>query len=238
MNQIFTDLEEVLKYTFQNKLLLKTSLTHKSYFHEKKRDKTIVEHNERLEFLGDAVLELVVTEHLYEKFSEDEGHLTALRAALVNYRCIGEVGMDLGLEHVILLSKNEREELGKARLSIVADAVEAVIGAIHLDGGYEPAAKFIHAFILPKLQTIIDQELYIDAKTKLQEEIQRELKVTPRYKILSSTGKDHEKVFESGVYIDSTMLAKGEGASKQESEVNAARNALDDYHGDFSDFAS
>jgi ribonuclease-3 len=236
MNQQLQDLQNRLNYTFKDQLLLKTSLTHKSYLHEKKRDKTILEHNERLEFLGDAVLELVVTEYLYANFSKDEGYLTSLRASLVNYRCIGEVGVEIGLEDLILLSRSEKEELGKARLSIVADAVEAFIGAIHLDGGYQAATLFINNYILPKLSQIIAEESFIDAKTKLQEEIQKQLKITPRYKILSSEGKDHEKVFESGVYIDEVLLAKGSGLSKQESETNAAREAMDVYHGDFGDF--
>ena len=129
------DLQQIINYQFENPQLLKTALTHRSYLNERERDMTILEHNERLEFLGDAVLELCVTDFLYKNFEEKEGYLTALRASLVNYKLIGEVGVEIGLENLIYLSAGEKAELGKARLTIVADAVEAVLGAIYLDGG-------------------------------------------------------------------------------------------------------
>lgn len=220
------ELEVKLNYQFKNKLLLKTALTHKSFFHDKAGDAEIKENNERLEFLGDAVLELIVTDYLFATFKDSEGYLTSLRSALVNYRCIGEVGEELGLNTAIQLSKAERGDLGQAKLGIVADAVEALIGAIYLDAGYQQAKDFIEKFVLPKLKNIIDNKTYRDAKTEIQELVQRELKITPRYKILISEGKDHEKTFQVGLYIHLNLLAKGQGKSKQEAETAAAQNCL------------
>jgi ribonuclease III len=227
MHQVLTKVQANIHYQFQNLDLLKQSLTHKSYLHQKDRDQSIVSHNERLEFLGDAVLELVITDYLYTSFDQDEGYLTALRAALVNYRCMGQVGTEIDLHKHILLSKGEREELGFARLSIVADCLEAVIGAIYLDGGYVPAKEFIMEFIVPKLEEIIDKKTYRDSKTDLQELVQEKYKITPRYKVLKSIGKDHEKIFVSGVYIGQDLITEGRGASKQEAETNAAKLAIE-----------
>jgi len=215
-----------ISYTFNDIRLLKTALTHRSYLQEKDRDPDITEHNERLEFLGDAVLELVVTEYLFSQIKEAEGMMTALRASLVNYKLIGEVGNHLDLDNLVLISNGEREELGKARLSIVADAMEAIIGAIHLDGGYKKAAEFIERFILIELEEIMKKKLYKDSKTKIQEYSQKYLKITPGYKVIASEGKDHEKLFHVGIWIGSEMMARAEGKSKQQAETEAANKAL------------
>ncbi len=227
MQQVLEEVQKRINYQFQNLDLLKQSLTHKSYLHEKDRDLSIQSHNERLEFLGDAVLELIVTDYLYNAFDKDEGYLTSLRAALVNYRCMGQIGTEIDLHKYILLSRGEREELGYARLSIVADCVEAVIGAIYLDGGYDPAKDFVINFIIPKLTEIIEKKTYRDSKTDLQELVQEKYKITPRYKVLQSIGKDHEKIFVSGVYIGEKFVTEGRGPSKQEAETNAAKLAIE-----------
>jgi ribonuclease III len=224
------DLEFVqnqLDYVFQDERLLKTALVHRSYMNERDRDTTITEHNERLEFLGDAVLELVVTEYLFTHLSETEGYMTALRSSLVNYKTLGIIGADLGLESNILLSKGEKEELGKARMTIVADSVEAIIGAMFLDGGIEPCKVLIKEKLLTKLEEIIRDSLYKDAKTQLQEYTQKIFKITPVYRMLGSEGKDHEKVFYIGVYLGNEEIGKGEGRSKQDAETVAAKDGFE-----------
>ncbi len=224
------DLDKIqlgLGYSFQDIRLLKTALVHRSYLNERDRDVQVTEHNERLEFLGDAVLELVVTEFLFLNYTEDEGILTAYRSALVNYKTIGSVGIDLGLENEILLSKGEKEELGKARLTIVADCVEAVIGSMFLDGGIAPCTDFIRNQIMNKLEQVIATQSYKDFKTILQEFSQKHLKMTPQYKLISSEGKDHEKVFTIGVWISYEKLGEGEGRSKQDAETSAAQVAYE-----------
>lgn len=220
------DLQQIINYQFENPQLLKTALTHRSYLNERERDMTILEHNERLEFLGDAVLELCVTDFLYKNFEEKEGYLTALRASLVNYKLIGEVGVEIGLENLIYLSAGEKAELGKARLTIVADAVEAVLGAIYLDGGIGHCTHFVKNFILSKLEEIILNNRWKDDKTILQEMCQKHFKITPRYKVMAMLGKDHDKVFKIAVLLNSELLAEGEGKSKQEAETIAATHAL------------
>jgi len=225
--QNIQDLQQNISYYFTDIRLLKIALTHRSYMSEKERDSDITEHNERLEFLGDAVLELVVTDFLFNNLNDSEGMLTAIRAALVNYKTTGEAGQFLGLENLMNLSHGEKLELGKARVSIVADAVEAIIGAIYLDGGIEPCKNFIKQFILVYLQDILDNKLYRDAKTELQEQAQKHFKITPHYKILFSEGKDHEKMFHVGVLLNKDLLAEGEGRSKQKAETIAAENGLE-----------
>jgi len=182
-------------YYFKDIRLLRTALVHRSYLNEKDKLPEITEHNERLEFLGDAVLELIVTEYLYLRFNEPEGYLTSLRSALVNYKTLGKIGQKLGLDEEILISKGEREELGKARLTIVADAMEAVIGAIYLDSGMEACREFVKQFVFPNLEDIVQTKAYKDAKTLLQEFTQKHYKTTPLYKLLFTEGKDHEKIF-------------------------------------------
>lgn len=219
--------EEQIGYTFKDKVLLKIALTHRSYLHEKERDPEITNHNERLEFLGDAVLELIVTEFLYSDFpGSEEGYLTSLRAALVNYRNLGGIGKKLELEKKMLLGRSEKGDPSSDKLVLVANAMEALLGAIHLDGGYEPAKKFVQTYILTEIDNIITNKVYRDSKTDFQELVQRKLKFTPRYKIIESHGKDHEKIFVSGVFVHDKLVAKGAGKSKQEAETLAAEEAL------------
>ncbi len=183
--------------------------------------------NERLEFLGDAVLELAVTEELFKRFPEyQEGKMTGLRAALVNYQMLSDVAKSFALEKFVLLSRGEAKDTGRARDVILANAIEALIGAMYLDGGMKPVVKFVNAMVLSRLDDVLKQGLYKDAKSGLQEKIQEARKITPTYKVLSETGPDHSKIFEVGVYVGKELLAKGTGPSKQEAETDAAKNAL------------
>jgi ribonuclease III len=228
--QNFLDLDkiqEAIGYRFNDNRQLIQALVHRSYMNDRDKMEEISEHNERLEFLGDAVLELVVTDYLYEKLREDEGVMTSLRSSLVNYKIIGEVGQKLGLDEVMLLSKGEREELGKARLSIVADCVEAVIGAIYKDGGILPCIDFIHRFVLIFLPDIIENRSYKDYKTMMQEFCQKHTKITPHYRVVSTEGKDHEKTFTIGLWVGVEKISEGTGRSKQDAETEAAQKALE-----------
>ena len=222
-------LEQNLGIQFKNRDLLKEALTHRSYLNENPSWQT--PHNERLEFLGDAVLELAVTENLFNQYPQyPEGQLTSLRAALVNYQAIARVARDLNLESFILLSRGEAKDVGRAREVILANAMEALIGAIYLDGGYQEAKKIIEQFIVkPNLDEIIEAGLYKDPKSHLQEIVQEKLKLTPTYQILEEWGPDHKKIFRMGVYFGEKLVAEGEGYSKQEAEIEAARNALKTY---------
>lgn len=218
-------LQNLISYEFKNRDLLKEALTHRSYLNE--NPQWPVSHNERLEFLGDAVLELAATEDLFERFpKEPEGRLTTLRAALVNYQMLASLSRSIKLEKFLLLSRGEMKDTGRAREVILANAMEALIGAIYLDGGYAAAKKFVEKFIIPALKEILENGLYNDPKSVLQERAQAEQKVTPVYKILGEKGPDHKKTFTVGVYINEEAIAKGEGLSKQEAEVEAARKAL------------
>lgn len=218
-------LEKKINITFNDKALIKEALTHRSYINENPSSGT---HNERLEFLGDAVLELVVTEHLFKKFpSYAEGQLTSIRAALVNYQMMAEVARTIELEQFILLSRGEAKDIGRAREVILANALEAVIGTVYLDKGYDAAKKFIEDFVInPNLQRVIENGLYKDPKSQLQEIVQEKFKVTPTYKIMEEWGPDHKKIFRMGVYFKEKLITEGEGYSKQEAEIEAAKNAL------------
>jgi ribonuclease-3 len=219
-------LENLISYTFQNKDLLKEALTHRSYLNE--NPKWPLSHNERLEFLGDAVLELAVTEALFERFpKEPEGKLTTLRAALVNYQMLAKISKQFNLEKFLLMSRGEAKDIGRAREVILANAMEAVIGAIYLDAGYEQAGHFVLKFIFSNVGEVIKKGLYKDSKSLLQERAQAELKLTPSYKLLSEKGPDHRKIFSVGVYFGNEEIAKGEGASKQDAEIDAAQKALE-----------
>jgi ribonuclease III len=226
---IFQNLQETIGYYFLDEKLLIKALTHRSYINVTDQKIESKEHNERLEFLGDAILEMIVTEFLFDTIPESEGHLTALRASLVNSKSLCEVGKKIGLSEAVLISKGEKEEYGKARDSIVTDSVEALIGAMYLDSGLKTPKKFIHEHILSKLPLIIKNHSYRDPKTSLQEYTQQNFKKTPRYKVLNSTGKDHEKIFECGVYLGLELLAKATGKSKQEAETMAAKSAYSNY---------
>lgn len=220
----FTPLENQIKIKFRNQNLIQSALTHRSYLNENRS--YALPHNERLEFLGDAVLELVTTEYLYKNFPNPEGELTNLRSALVNYRLLSEIARSVGLEDHILLSRGEAKDTGRARQVILANALEAVIGAIYLDQGTEAAEQFIREFILVKLPDILHQQAYLDPKSQLQEVIQDRIAVTPSYRVLSETGPDHAKIFTVGVYINDRLIGQGSGPSKQDAEVLAAKDAL------------
>ena len=213
----------------KNPDLLREALTHRSYLNE--HPDWGLPHNERLEYLGDAVLELAVTEYLYHKFPEDpEGQLTVLRAALVNYQLLARVAQEIGLEKYILMSKGEKADTSKAREVILANAMESVIGAIYLDQGFASAKQFAGKYILPHLPEILEKRTYKDAKSELQEQVQEKTRITPSYKVLEETGPAHRRVFRVGVYVGDEKIGEGEGMSKQEAELDAAKNALNEQH--------
>lgn len=214
------------KIQFKNENLLEQAFIHRSYINENPRSG--LEHNERLEFLGDAVLELIVTEYLYEKYpNHNEGDLTAYRSALVNAVTLGEVADSLSFNDMLKLSKGEAKDISRARSSILADAYEAFIGALYLDQGYNIVKEFIARTLLIKTEDIIRKGLYKDAKSFIQEKSQELYGVTPAYKVLHEEGPDHDKIFCVGVYFNDELIAEGEGKSKQEAETSAAKNALE-----------
>ena len=220
-----SQLESTLKLPFKNKDLLQQAFVHRSYLNEN-RDFHL-QHNERLEFLGDAVLELVVTEYLYSKYPDKpEGELTAWRAALVNTKMLSSIGRELNFSDYLLLSHGEAKEEGKARDYILANTVEAFIGALYLDQGLKNSGKFITTYILSKLAGVLEDELFLDSKSRFQELAQEKAAITPTYTVLKEWGPDHAKHFHIGVYLDKELVANGEGSSKQEAEQNAAKNAL------------
>jgi ribonuclease-3 len=218
------ELEKNLGITFKNVDFLISALTHRSYLNEH-RDFPL-SHNERLEFLGDAVLELIATEYLYANYPHPEGELTNFRSALVNYRMLSEIARRLKLEDYLQMSRGEAKDTGRARQVILANAIEAVIGAVYLDQGYDAAKEFILREIIVELPSIINQGAYLDPKSKLQEIVQEKKGLTPSYSVQSESGPDHDKVFLVAVFMGSTKIGEGEGPSKQEAEVSAAENAL------------
>lgn len=218
--------EEKIGVHFKNIDTLKEALTHRSYLNE--NPEWALPHNERLEFLGDAVLELIVTQFLYVKFPDfQEGHLTSLRAALVNYQILGRIAKEMSLDKFLFLSKGEARDFGKAREVILANAIEALFGAIYLDHGYDVTKTVVEQWVLPHLDEIIEKKLYRDPKSELQELVQERDRITPVYKVQSEEGPDHAKVFKVGVFIGHRMAAEAEGTSKQEAEVSAAFKALE-----------
>jgi len=219
-------LEETIDTKFKNKDLLKQAMVHRSYLNE--HANFPLDHNERLEFLGDAVLEVITTEYLYFKFpAKPEGDLTNLRASLVNAKMLAQVAEILAIEDSLYLSRGEsKDKNSKARQFILADAVEAIIGAIYLDQGTRAAKKFIKNKILSHLDEVIEQQLYLDPKSKFQEHSQELYGVTPHYTVISESGPDHAKNFEVGAYIGEELIAQGSGTSKQEAQVSAAVAAL------------
>lgn len=218
---------EKLGFEFQDINLLVTALTHRSYVNEHR--KSVSEHNERLEFLGDAVLELVVTDFLFNNYSEAEGILTSWRAALVRTESIGESGQKLGYEPLVRMSRGEKQGSERARLQILANAFEALIGAIYLERGYDDAAAFITKHITTKLDGILKEGSWRDPKSHLQEVMQRIDSVTPRYVVLNEVGPDHDKVFTLGVYAGNRLVSEGTGPSKQAAQQEAAKAALKVY---------
>ena len=218
--------KEKLGFEFKDIDLLVTALTHRSYVNE---HKSANEHNERLEFLGDAVLELVTSDFLYQNYDYPEGVMTAVRAALVRTESIGEAGKKLGYEPLVRLSKGEAHGSERAHDSILADCFEAVIGAIYLDQGYEKAREFIDKHILVKIDTVLDEETWRDPKSYVQELAQKIDGETPVYKTLKEDGPDHDKVFTVGVYVGGKLKGTGTGHSKQEAQTEAAREGIKKY---------
>ncbi len=220
------EIEKKINYVFKNKEILDEALTHRSYLNENL--KWPLPSNERLEFLGDAVLELIVTEELFKRFPDfQEGKMTSVRAALVNYIMLAEVARVINLGAYLKMSKGEARDTGRAREVILANAIEALIGAIYLDAGYEAAKKFVAGFVMTHLEEVLRHNLYLDAKSLLQEKIQEKLKLTPTYRVMEAVGPDHAKVFSVGVYFNDKLIAEGKGHSKQDAEVTAARKALE-----------
>ncbi|HSX35927.1 MAG TPA: ribonuclease III [Patescibacteria group bacterium] len=219
--------EKVLGITFDNVQLLVTAFTHRSYVNEHK--KSVSEHNERLEFLGDAVLELVVTEYLYNNFSEPEGILTNWRSSLVRTESIGAAAAKFGFEPLLRLSRGEKRGTDRARAQILANSFEAVVGAIYLDKGYGASKSFITKSILSTFKQILATGSWLDAKSHLQEVAQSRDGHTPQYKVLSEEGPDHEKVFTVGVYVGGKLKGTGQGPSKQHGQQKAAEAALTSY---------
>ena len=221
----FSDFEKNIGYFFKEKNLLTEAFTHRSYLNE--NPSWPGAHNERLEFLGDAVLELIVTEDLFSRFPEKpEGDLTSLRAALVNANMLSSLAVDLDLNSVLLLSRGEAKDVGRARGYILANAFEALIGAMYLDGGYAEAKKFIAENLMPKIDEVFEKKLFRDAKSLFQERAQEIVGTTPVYRALEEWGPDHDKHFVVGVYLGENLIASGEGPSKQAAEQNAAEDAL------------
>lgn len=219
-------LESRIGIQFANKNLLEQAFVHRSYLNENPDFR--LSHNERLEFLGDAVLELSVTEALYERFPDKpEGELTSLRAALVNSQMLSIAATDLGLNGFLLLSRGEAKDTGRARQFILANAFEALIGALYLDRGYEEACRFIGRALMPRLEEVLSKHLYRDPKSAFQEAAQERAGVTPTYEVLREWGPDHNKHFVVGVHLGRQLVAEGEGPSKQAAEVEAARLALE-----------
>jgi len=228
MEYDFSRFEEESGIVFTDKNILREAFTHRSYLNEAK-EKGLT-HNERLEFLGDAVLELAVTNYLFKKYpKEPEGNLTAYRSGLVNAITLSDIALNLHLGEFLLLSKGEARDIGKARQYILANTIEAVIGAIYLDRGYEVAEKFIAKNILPLMDEIVGKGLWQDAKSSFQEKAQEKKGITPNYKVIKETGPDHDKKFLVGVYLENTLIAEGEGRSKQDAEQSAAKKALEEF---------
>jgi len=220
-------LERKIGIRFKDKNLLRQVFVHRSYLNENVGFD--LDHNERLEFLGDAVLELIVTEHLYKTYPNPEGELTNWRSALVRGAMLSGLAKSLGIERYLYLSKGEQKSAGKARELILANTFEALVGAVYLDQGYEKARGFLEKSLLPYLKEIIDKRLYLDPKSHLQQLVQDQKGITPIYRVLSEYGPDHAKSFSIGAFIDEKLLGEGSGSSKQAAEQAAASSALEHY---------
>lgn len=222
----FSKFEELINVKFKNIDFLRQAVVHRSYLNE--HPDFHLPHNERVEFLGDAVLEIIVTEYLYLNYPETpEGDLTNWRASLVNSKMLARVAEEINLEKYLYLSKGESKDTNsKARQYIIANAVEALIGGIYLDQGIEKASEFVHRYMLSKLDDILENKLYLDPKSKFQELAQEKVKITPHYKVLGESGPDHDKTFEVGLYLGEDLVSKGKGSSKQEAQVDAAAKGI------------
>jgi len=217
-------LESDLGIIFKNKNLLQQAFVHRSYLNE--HPNCGFEQNERLEFLGDAVLELSVTKYLYEKYHNPEGELTVWRAALVNSKMLSQVAQEIGLDDFLLFSKGEAKDTGRARQFILANTFEALVGAIYLDQGLEKVDKFIKTHLIKELPIILEKKLYRDPKSTFQEKAQDKEGITPTYEVLLENGPDHAKQFIVGVFLGDELVAKGEGPSKQIAQERAADAAI------------
>lgn len=218
-------LEKLIGVTFRDTAHLLTAITHRSYLNEHREARQ--DHNERYEFLGDAILELVVTDFLFGKYPErPEGELTAIRAALVNTTSLSDAASSLGINDFLLLSKGEERDTGRARQYILANTFESIIGAIYLDQGYDAARDFVASRLFDKTDTIVAKQLWRDSKSRFQELAQEHASVTPSYETLSQSGPDHDRVFTVGVFLGSEKIAEGKGRSKQEAEQLAAEAGI------------
>lgn len=219
-----TQLKKSLGIKIQNDALFHEALTHRSYLNEHRGYP--YPQNERLEFLGDAVLELIVTRYLFDHFDNPEGELTSFRAALVNGEILGSIGRDLGLQNFLLMSRGEAKDTGRARGYLIANAMEAVIGAIYLDQGYDAAKDFVEKHIMTHLDEVLARGLYTDPKSRFQELAQEKVGVTPNYRVLKEWGPDHDRHFIAGVFLNDELVAEGEGGSKQDAQREAAKQGL------------
>ncbi|MFH1012533.1 MAG: ribonuclease III [Candidatus Peregrinibacteria bacterium] len=221
---MYQELEKKIGIKFKNSDLLRTAFVHRSYLNEHKSSQW--EHNERLEFLGDAVLELVVTEYLYQNYPNPEGDLTNWRSALVKGEMLAKISQELGLGELLFLSRGEEKSGGRDKAYLLANTFEALLGVIYLEFGYAKVRNFITKILLVHLEEILKEGGYIDAKSKFQEIVQEKVGVTPIYQLLDESGPDHDKSFVMGAYIDDRMVGKGSGSSKQIAEQQAAEDAL------------
>jgi ribonuclease-3 len=222
----FTPFEQSLGIAFNDKTLIQRAFTHRSFINENPRSG--LEHNERLEFLGDAVIELIVTDYLFRTYpTHNEGELTAFRSALVNAVIMGEAATDLNMNDYLLLSKGESKDTGRARQTILANTYESFVGALYLDQGYESCNKFISTSLIPRIDEIIKQKSWKDAKSQVQEEAQERVGLTPAYHVMGESGPDHDKYFTVGIFFGEQKIAEGKGKSKQEAQQNAALAALE-----------
>ena len=219
--------QDKLGVTFKQLDLLVTAFTHRSYVNEHR--KSVKEHNERLEFLGDAVLELVTTEYLFTHFHEPEGILTNWRSSLVRTESISAAAAKAGFEPLLRLSRGEKRGTARARAQILANCYEAVVGALYLDQGYDAAKTFIERSLLTTFDDILKSGSWMDPKSHLQEVVQSQVGHTPVYKVLEEVGPDHDKIFTVGVFVDGELKGKGQGPSKQMGQVAAAEAALNQY---------
>ncbi len=227
----FAAFEKSIGITFRNRELLRTAFTHRSYLNENRR--AGMEHNERLEFLGDAVLELIVTEHLFTRYPDKpEGDLTSYRSALVNANTLSGVAEELGMNDYLLLSRGEAKDTGRARQVILANTIEAFIGALYVDQGYEAVKEFVSRHLFKLVDDIVQKRTWLDAKSHFQEQAQEIVGVTPSYETVKETGPDHDKHFTVAVFLEKERVAEGAGKSKQEAEQEAAKHGLEVKHWD------
>jgi ribonuclease-3 len=219
------EFEKICQIKINDTNLFIEAMTHRSYLNENKSHP--LPHNERLEFLGDAVLELVVTDYLFNNFNNPEGEMTAWRASLVNGEMLATVAREIGVEPFLMMSKGEAQDVGRARNYLLANSIEAIIGAIYRDSGYAEAEKFIQEFIIIHLEEILEKKLYLDPKSYFQEKAQEYESITPHYEVISEDGPDHDKKYVVGIFLNKERVAEGVGVSKQDAQRNAARAGLE-----------